>query len=118
MGDRLMKRVQIPVTVTYTGYYEFQYVDTFDLDAIMNEELEASPENKEKHWMHGLKKLRASITEEIEESGVYDVLDDQSIKCDITVGLGPDVEQRLRAIFDSGYAEFEETPGEGVENEL
>jgi hypothetical protein len=112
MEGRLMKRVQIPVTVTYTGYYEFQYVDTFDLDAIMNEELEANPENREKHWKHGLKKLRATITQEIEESGAYDVLDDQSIKCDIMVGLGPDEEQRLRTIFDGGYAEFEETSGE------
>jgi hypothetical protein len=68
-----MKRVRIPVTVTYTGYYDFEYEDTLDLDAIMNEDLVASPENKEKHWEHGLKKLKASIIETIDESGVYDV---------------------------------------------
>jgi hypothetical protein len=88
-----MKSVRIPVTVVYTGYYEFQYEDTFDLDAVMNEELVASPENKEAHWKHGLKKFKASIKEEIEECGVYDVLNERSIKCGVTVGIGPDEER-------------------------
>jgi hypothetical protein len=53
---------------------------------------------------------KASIKEQIDESSVYDVLNERSIKCDITVGLGPGEEQKLRAIFDRGYAELEETP--------
>jgi hypothetical protein len=109
MGDRLMKRVRIPVTVTYTGYYDFEYEDTLYMDAIMNEDLVASPENKEVHWEHGLKKFTSSIQEQIEESGVYDVLTELSITCDIRVGLGVEEEQKLRAIFEKGYAELEET---------
>lgn len=105
-----MKRVRIPVTVIYTGYYDFEYEDTLDMDAIMNENLAASPENKEAHWEHGLKKLQNSIKAQIEESSVYVVLNERTIACDITVGLGPNEEQKLRTIFDSGYAELEKTP--------
>lgn len=105
-----MKRVRIPVTVTYTGYYDFEYEDTLDMDAIMNEDLAASPENKEAHWEHGLKKLQNSIKAQIEESSVYVVLNERTIACDIRVGLGVEEEKKLRAIFEEGYAELEVTP--------
>jgi hypothetical protein len=101
-------KVRIPVTVTYAGFYEFDYEDTLDMDKLMDEELEASPENKETHWEAGLKKLKGVIREEIEEYGVYDALTEKSIKCNVVVGLGPTEEQKLRKIFDKGYAELEE----------
>jgi hypothetical protein len=110
-----MKRVKIPVTVTYTGYYTFEYEDTPSMDAIMDENLEPSPENKERHWAHGVAKLKSSIEEEIEEYGVYDVLDEDSIKVSVKVGLGPKEKQKLREIFDRGYAELEEEPLEDEE---
>jgi hypothetical protein len=102
-------KVRIPVTVTYTGYYEFEYEDTYSMDAIMDEELEPTPENKEVHWQHGVRKLRDTIQEEIEECGVHDVLA-EDIKCAVAVSLGLDEERKLRAIFDAGYAELEEVP--------
>jgi hypothetical protein len=102
------RKVRIPVTVTYTGYYVFEYEDCYSMDAIMDVDLEATPENKERHWEHGLAKLPRNIRETLEEYGVYDVLDEDSIKCSVKVGLGPTEEQKLRKIFDAGYEQIEE----------
>jgi hypothetical protein len=100
-------KVRIPVVVTYTGYYEFVYEDMYSMEQLTNDELEASPENKEAHWKHGLKKLQSAIKEEIEDMGVS-VLDEERIKTAVELRVGPTEEQKLRAIFDKGYAELEE----------
>lgn len=110
---KAQNRVRIPVTVTYTGYYVFEYQDTFDMDRLMDEDLEPSPEYRERHWTHGLQKLKGAIEKEIEEYGVDEALDSVDVR--IVVGLGPDEERKLRAIFDRGYAELEEEPLEDEE---
>lgn len=104
----MSKKIRIPVTVVYKGYYEFEYEDAYSMEQLTDEELEASPENKETHWQHGLTKLQRHITEWIDEGSVYDVLEEKSIKCTVVVDLGPTEEQKLRALFDKGYAELEE----------
>jgi hypothetical protein len=93
-------RVMIPVTVTYTGYYE---VEPHDLEHFFDEQVDITQETRERHWEQGVRQLEAHIRGNITEYGVFETLREGSLETAIHIKIEQIISE-LRTVFEQEYA--------------